>query len=138
MPRPRKGVCSMTRPDRATILFRKASQDELVLQRLLADADVDDDTLGFHAQQAAEKLLKALLCARGVDYPRTHSLGVLVELLGTAGETLPGIVGDLNRLTPFGTTFRCDDDVSGASFDRAEWLTTIRALREFVESRMSV
>jgi len=127
----------MTRPDRATTLFRKASQDELVLEKLLADSDVDDDTLGFHAQQAAEKLLKALLCVRGVDYPRTHSLGVLVELLGTAGETLPGVVGDLNRLTPFGTTFRYDEGFSGASFDRSEWLTTIRALREFVESRMN-
>jgi hypothetical protein len=40
----------MTRPDRATILVRKASQDELVLEKRLADADVDDDTLGFHAQ----------------------------------------------------------------------------------------
>ena len=127
----------MTRPDRATTLFRKASQDELVLEKLLADSAVDDDTLGFHAQQAAEKLLKALLCARGVDYPRTQSLGVLVELLGTAGETLPRVVGDLNRLTPFGTTFRYDEGFSGASFDRTEWLTTIRALREFVESRMN-
>lgn len=127
----------MTRPDRVTTLIRKASQDELVLERLLADSDVDDDTLGFHAQQAAEKLLKALLCVRGVDYPRTHSLGVLVELLGTAGETLPGVVGDLNRLTPFGTTFRYDEGFSGASFDRSEWLTTIRTLREFVESRMN-
>ena len=67
---------------------------------------------------------------------RRHSLGVLVELLGTAGETLPGVVGDLNRLTPFGTTFRYDEGFSGASFDRSEWLTTIRTLREFVESRM--
>ena len=50
----------MTRPDRVTTLIRKASQDELVLEKLLADSDVDDDTLGFHAQQAAEKLLKAL------------------------------------------------------------------------------
>ena len=30
----------MTRADRATTLFRKASQDELVLEKLLADSDV--------------------------------------------------------------------------------------------------
>ena len=30
------------------------------MERLLGDRDVDDDTLGFHAQQAAEKLLKAV------------------------------------------------------------------------------
>ena len=49
-------------PDRHRVLLHKARQDELVLERLLGDRDVDDDTLGFHAQQAAEKLLKALLC----------------------------------------------------------------------------
>jgi HEPN domain-containing protein len=127
----------MTRPDRADILLRKTRQDELVLERLIADSEVDDETLGFHAQQAAEKLLKALLCARSVDYPRTHSLGVLVELLGTAGETLPGVVGDLNRLTPFGTTFRYDEGFSGLSFDRSDWLATIQSLRAFVEARLN-
>jgi len=30
-----------------------------------------------------------------------------------------------------------DEGFSGASFDRSEWLTTIRSLREFVESRMN-
>ena len=127
----------MTRHDRADILLRKARQDELVLERLIADSEVDDETLGFHAQQAVEKLLKALLCARGIDYPRTHSLGVLVELLGTAGETLPGVVGDLNRLTPFGTTFRYDEGFSGLSFDRSDWLATIQSLRAFVEARLN-
>jgi len=47
------------------MLLRKAMQDELVLERLVNDQDVDDDTLGFHAQQAAEKLLKAALATVG-------------------------------------------------------------------------
>ena len=37
-------------PDRPVMLLRKAGQDELVLERLLGDREVDDDTLGFHAQ----------------------------------------------------------------------------------------
>ena len=52
-------------PDHPDVLLRKAFQDELVLERLLADPDVDDDTLG-HAQQAIEKLLKAALAIRQV------------------------------------------------------------------------
>lgn len=39
-------------PDDPDVLIRKAKQDELVLERLLLDTDVDDDTLGFHAQQS--------------------------------------------------------------------------------------
>ena len=30
-------------------------------------------------QQAAEKMLKALLAALGVDYPKTHNLRVVIE-----------------------------------------------------------
>jgi len=105
-----------------------------VLERLLGDSDVDDDTLGFHAQQAAEKLLKAALAARAVDYPRTHNLGALIELLGKAGVALPANLADIDRLTPFGTVFRYDEVLPKAGKDRSLWLGWIRALRTFVES----
>lgn len=35
----------------------------------------------FHAQQAAEKAIKALLIARWIEPPRTHNLRVIAELL---------------------------------------------------------
>jgi HEPN domain-containing protein len=121
-------------PDRHDVLLRKARQDELVLERLLGDRDVDDDTLGFHAQQAAEKLLKAALAARALDYPRTHNLGVLIELLSKAGVVLPEELADIDRLTPFGTVFRYDEVLPQAGQDRSRWLGWVRALRTFVES----
>ena len=120
-------------PDRPEILLRKARQDELVLERLLGDRDVDDDTLGFHAQQAAEKMLKAVLAARSVDYPKTHNLRVLIELLANDGIHLPGNLSEIARLTQFGTTFRYDTLLSTAHCDRATWLEWIRSLRAFVE-----
>ena len=45
----------------ASLLVRKAEGDEAILDRLLDDPDVPDDVLGFHAQQAIEKRLKAVL-----------------------------------------------------------------------------
>lgn len=60
-------------PDRHDVLLRKARQDELVLERLPGDSDVDDDTLGLHAQQAAEKLVKASLAARATTRGLTIS-----------------------------------------------------------------
>jgi len=53
-------------PDRPEILLRKAKQYELAVEKLLDDGDIEDDLIGFHAQQAAEKILKALLAARGL------------------------------------------------------------------------
>jgi HEPN domain-containing protein len=39
------------------------------------------ELLCFHAQQAAEKSLKAVLISRGIAFPRTHDLKMLIELL---------------------------------------------------------
>jgi len=39
------------------------------------------DTVSYHCQQCAEKYLKATLIYRGVDFPRTHDLVVLFNLL---------------------------------------------------------
>jgi hypothetical protein len=88
--------------DRPEVLLRKARQDELALEKLLDDCDIEDDLLGFHAQQAAEKMLKALLAARGVDYPKTHNLRVLIELLAEDDITLPAELAEIDRLTPLG------------------------------------
>jgi HEPN domain-containing protein len=120
-------------PDRPEILLRKAQQDELVLERLLGHEDIDDDTLGFHAQQAAEKMLKAALASQGIDYPKTHNLRVLMELLATAGIQLPKELSVVVRLTPFGTTFRYDT-LQNATGDRADWLASVQSLRAFVET----
>lgn len=123
--------------DAVEILLRKAKQDEIVLQRLLRDREVDDDTLGFHAQQAAEKLLKAALAARELEFPRTHNLGTLIDLLATAGVALPVELSEIDRLTPFGTVFRYDQVFSDEGQDRSLWLAWIRSLRSFVEAGLA-
>ncbi|MFM8952844.1 MAG: HEPN domain-containing protein [Planctomycetaceae bacterium] len=123
--------------DDPDVLIRKAKQDELVLERLLGDQDVDDDTLGFHAQQAAEKLLKAAMAIRGLDYPRTHDLGALIDMLAKGGTTLPEDLADIDLLTPFGTIFRYDEVVERAGRDRQQWLGWIRSLRSLVTAMKS-
>ncbi|HTD57603.1 MAG TPA: HEPN domain-containing protein [Solirubrobacteraceae bacterium] len=75
----------------ALLLVRKAEGDESILDRLLDDADVPDDVLGFHAQQAIEKRLKAVLAFYGIDYDRTHSIGYLTSLLEHHGIDLPTV-----------------------------------------------
>lgn len=58
------------------------------------------ETASFHAQQAAEKALKALLVRYQVDFRKTHDLG---ELLRLAEPVAPGIsqaLGEVEALTP--------------------------------------
>jgi HEPN domain-containing protein len=56
--------------EQALLLLRKAAQDEAVLDHVLESIEVSDEIIGFHCQQAAEKLLKALLSdLQAAKYP---------------------------------------------------------------------
>ena len=111
----------MTPSDQARLLLRKASQDMAVLDKLIDDTDIDDETLGFHDHKAAEKALKALLALAGCDYPRSHNIGLLLDLLTNQGIALPDNADALAALTPFGTVFRYDDLAFEDISDRHSW-----------------
>ena len=97
----------------ARILLEKAKGDQYVAERLVDDMDAPTWTFGFHAQQAVEKALKAVLSAHTVDYPRTHNLAMLLELLRQKDLTEPPDADDLPSLTPFGTVSRYEDEDTG-------------------------
>lgn len=57
----------------------------------------------YDAQQAAEKALKGLLLHTRGDFPRTHRLGTLLELLAAEGVDMPSHIGRVARLTEYAT-----------------------------------
>lgn len=118
--------------EQAQLLQRKAAQDLAVLRKLIGDPVISDETLGFHAQQAAEKLIKALLALGGHEYPRTHDLGLLLDLLAAVDVRLPEALFAVENLTPFATVFRYDDLPLEATIDRQEWLPLLTGLEDFV------
>jgi HEPN domain-containing protein len=93
--------------DLAHLLLRKARGD-LSVARLIA-ADPHDDAIGFHAQQAVEKAIKAVLASRQAPAPRTHDLAYLVELLDTHGVEVPAAIAEPEWLSPWAVTTRYDD-----------------------------
>ena len=66
-----KGRWFMEPLERAKLLLAKARDDETVLEEIISNEKIRDEIIGFHAQQAAEKLLKALLMAKNIPYRRT-------------------------------------------------------------------
>lgn len=62
----------------------KARSDRLNVENNLAASEIPWDTVCFHCQQAAEKLLKALLVKTGQSVPRTHDLLDLARRCGGA------------------------------------------------------
>ncbi|MFN3762552.1 MAG: HEPN domain-containing protein [Anaerolineae bacterium] len=55
----------------------KAEGDLEMARRALRGRVKYADAAAFHAQQCAEKYFKALLVARGVEFPKTHDLRIL-------------------------------------------------------------
>jgi len=66
----------------------KAEGDWETVQILAAHPVPPLNSLCFHCQQFAEKLLKAFLTLHGIEAPRTHNLRRLIQL---AESHLPGI-----------------------------------------------
>jgi HEPN domain-containing protein len=110
-----------------------------VLDRLLADAAAPDAMLGFHAQQAAEKLLKAALFLAGVAPPRTHNLAALTDLATSSGVNLPTECEALRWLTPYAVLYRYegDADEDEERLARQEVRENLRRLRAWVEGKLA-
>ena len=103
----------MSRPEleEALLLLRKAREDAGAVAKLFADADVADAVVGFHAQQAVEKALKAVLASRGDDFPWTHDLRHLIERLDAVETSLPSELHEIRVLGPWAVEFRYGETI---------------------------
>jgi HEPN domain-containing protein len=64
------------------------------------------ETLCFHAQQAAEKAIKAVLVFHNKPFPRTHSIEHLLKILKQEKMVVPRIVEKAQSLTDYAVTAR--------------------------------
>jgi len=117
----------------AQILLIKADEDEAILH----SDGASESILGFHAQQAVEKLIKALLSARSVPFELTHNLGRLQTALAAAGETLPATPLPLSELNDFAVVYRYDLLFQFAAPERADLIQSVRLIREHVVARIA-
>ncbi len=60
----------------------------------------------FHAQQCAEKSLKGLLSHKRIDFPRTHSIELLLDLLKKNGITVPIPIDEAYLLSQYAVETR--------------------------------
>jgi HEPN domain-containing protein len=96
----------MSSPDDPRTWAAKAESDLLNIRNNLSAERVPWDTICFHAQQAAEKMLKAFVVSRGQAVSRTHDLvALLAEAVG-AGGPLEALEADCRLLTPYAVMFR--------------------------------
>jgi HEPN domain len=102
--------------------------DEIVLVRLIEDGDVPDDVLGFHAQQAVEKMIKAVLANSHVAYERTHNITYLLTLLDSSKIPRPEQAGSLPDLTLWAAGFSYSD-LPEPALNRQETLSLVEGTK---------
>jgi HEPN domain-containing protein len=93
-------------PDLPGDLLALAREDLVAAEALDSAERVSDAPVGFHAQQAVEKALKAAIANRDQDFPFTHDIGLLMQLCQDAGLKLPGGLTEADRLTPYAAAIR--------------------------------
>lgn len=93
-------------PESPQAWLQRARSDLALARAALDSPNVLVEDSCYHAQQCAEKALKALLVQRMIAFPRTHVLEMLVDLLKAAGVDVPSDVDEAFTLTQYAVQTR--------------------------------
>ncbi|MEW6441827.1 MAG: HEPN domain-containing protein [bacterium] len=115
----------------------KAEADLTCATRLLGEKEQwSAEIICFHAQQCVEKYIKVLLVLSRTDFPKTHDIRHLVDMLP------PDVRPDLSteeqdRLTPYATATRYPGGLEPATTRQAaEAVRIARRVRDQVRRRL--
>ena len=124
--------------EHARSMLRMAHKDFNALVGMQENPLFADEIFGFHVQQAAEKALKAWLCARDVIYPMTHELTRLLALLENQSAEVEKF-WPLVQYTMFAVQARYEEGVTELDepINRAAEVENVRALLAHVEQMIA-
>jgi HEPN domain-containing protein len=116
----------------------KARNDLLNADNNLAAQDVPYDTVCFHCQQVAEKLMKGFLVSRGCEYPITHNLFVILEKVLEFDPTADYMRETLALLNPYSVEVRYPGDAWMPTLDDAkEARLAAQEVMEWAQTKLS-
>lgn len=90
--------------------LEKAEGDWQLCHRLTEDPQPYEEAIAFHAQQAAEKYIKGYLTWEQVEFPKTHDIERLLELVASRDQVLAENLGEAAALTPYAVEYRYPGD----------------------------
>ena len=91
----------------------------------------------FHSQQAAEKYLKAYLTCHQVEFPKTHNIGQILDLVGTVDGSLAKELEPATALTPYGVDIRYPQDTPEPNLSDAREATDLaRKVRDAIRQHL--
>lgn len=113
--------------------LKRARSDLLIANSRIPGVYLED--LCFHAQQAAEKAIKAVFVAHGVEFPFSHDLTRLLSALERHGESLPDVANRAGALTYYAGTARYPVDEPTAEHEYRDAVAIAEAIVAWAEGR---
>lgn len=111
----------MKEPSEVVFAWLKRAVSDLNIGKAgLKTKDVLPEDACFHAQQCAEKALKAYLRHLDVDFPKTHAIEVLLDLLKTKDVKIPHNVDESFELSQYAVQTRYPGEWEAVTKKEAE------------------
>ena len=120
----------------AAVLARKAADDGTAMQLLASNQEISDEIIGFHAQQAVEKWLKAVLGSRGVEFEYTHDLHRLIAEVTAAVGEFPFDIPQVVALTEHAVPLRYDEILDTEPLDRGATVALVEEVGKWADARV--
>lgn len=115
----------------------KKAEADLAACRKLAEDNLGEmaDVICFHAQQCAEKYLKAFLNKKGHEAPKIHSLKTLLDLVKEVDTEFNNLLEDAALLEEYAVEFRYPGE-SATEEEARDALRRAVGIREFVRLKI--
>jgi HEPN domain-containing protein len=123
--------------DLAALYSRKANDDATAAREFADNAEISDEIIGFHAQQAVEKWLKAVMAKVGLPQQRTHDIDQLGRLLEEQGVELPVPRPRLAELTDFAVPLRYEDLLDAEPLDRRSTVSLVDEVGKWAADQLA-
>lgn len=114
-----------------------AKSDLRITELCRVDRQVLPNQTAFHAQQAAEKAIKAVLVKHQIRFPRTHDLAALIALIERHSVVWPFAPDEVEELNPFAVQTRYPDETDQLTeSELAEAIAVARRVVDWAEEQI--
>lgn len=103
------------------------------MRHLASNPEIDDESVGFHAQQAVEKWIKAVMASHDLPQMRKHNLALLLDILAGAGIEAPPGADWLDDLSIYAVPLRYDERLDIEPLDREAVVALVDAVGDWAE-----
>lgn len=117
----------------------KAIEDFKIAQHemQLSDDETVTSAVCFHSQQFVEKVLKAYLTLKGVDFGKTHNIELLLELCAERDKDFKNL--EIGNLTFYAVEVRYPEEFYIPSINEArECFHLAKKIKEFIEGKLKI